>query len=193
MVNVLIVGLALSGSPLDLKAVQRNAEFAVALGFDTRAQILDDALLGATEAERPAITELVDEAFRKHFEKQKTWKGRTDCDRLSAAFAALNRARVIARENFGMTRTSSRGEMNSLLAKEPSRLGYVFITPEDLSTVFDDQGVTLIVGAAAPREDAHEAVVKTVISALQKQGLAAEWSGLTKVWVPLDWKKRRRP
>lgn len=51
----------------------------------------------------------------------------------------------------------------------------------------------LTLGSAAPDLDALQVVVKTIVGALQKEGLAPEYDGMTKVWVPLTWQKRRKP
>lgn len=191
MLSALATTLLLTAT--DFEFVRRLIELEVALGFSSRAEIIEVAMGSAEETTREEVTRLVDEALRQHQSKQKTWKRRTDSDRLSAAFDALNRQGIVAREHFSMTWTSGRGELREVLAKNPKLKGYVFYTPQDLQTVFEDKGVFLTLGSAAPDLDALQAVVKTIVLALQKEGLAPEYDGMTKVWVPLTWQKRRKP
>lgn len=119
MLSALATTLLLTAT--DLEALRRTIELDVALGFSSRAEILDAAMGSAEETERAEVTRLVDEALRQHQSKQKTWKRRTDSDRLSAAFDALNREGIVAREHFGMTWTSSRGELKRKTSRPSSR------------------------------------------------------------------------
>lgn len=177
----------------DVEALRRTIELDVSLGFMTRAELISAAMSGDSEEERSQVSALVDEALRRHQAKQRSWKGRTDSERLTAAFERLNRRGLVAREYFGMTRTSGTGELKELLAKKPALEGFVFYTPQDLETVFDDKGVFLTLGAAKPGADALTSVAGIVVKALQQEGLAPEWDGVTRVWVPLTWNKRRKP
>ncbi len=191
MLSVLATTLLLGAT--DLEPLRRGIELDVALGFSSRAEIIEAAMGNSDEKDRAEVTRLVDEALRQHQLKQKTWKRRTDSDRLSAAFEALSRQSIVARQHFGMTWTSGRGELKELLARNPKLKGYVFYTPQDLQTVFEDKGLYLTLGSAVPDLESLESVVKTIVDALQKEGLAPEWDGMTKVWVPLTWQKRRKP
>ncbi|MBL8919288.1 MAG: hypothetical protein JNJ54_10535 [Myxococcaceae bacterium] len=193
MVSLITAALITLGATTDFESIRKRVELDVALGFETRTELIRSAMSSAAESERGQVTAIVDDALGRHLAKQKTWKGRTDCDRLEAAFAALNRRGIIAREYFGMTSTSGRGAMKELLVTDKKLQGFVFYTPQDLENVFADEGVLLTLGAAAAGDDAHEAIALAVVGALKKEGLTPERAGLTTVWVPLKWQKRRKP
>lgn len=188
MVACCIGLLALAATP-DLTSLQRRIELDVTLGFETRQKILEGALSEVDSSLRTEVTALVDQAFRRHAAAQKQWKGRTDCDRLTAALTALSRKGIATREYFGMTTSSGHGELQEVLAKDRRLRGYVFYTPQDLETVLEDGGLWLTPGT---REGPpFDALVKEVSAALEKEGLAPEWNGVSKIWLPLKWKKRR--
>jgi hypothetical protein len=74
-------------------------------GFDSVHEIMEDAAHYALEKyERedlhPEILRLTAELIALHQAEQASWEGKTDCDRLDEAFAALNRQGIVARPDF---------------------------------------------------------------------------------------------
>src|SRR5262245_61330412 len=88
---------------------------AVREGFRDEVGILEDASdYAETEHGKPMRAEvkrLTKELLAAHRAEEATWKGPTDCDRLDAAFAALQRRGVVARQNFSCCSNCGHGEM----------------------------------------------------------------------------------
>jgi cytochrome P450 len=186
-----VATLALHSAPLDLDDVRQNVSREVSLGYGTKPSLVRSAMIGLDPADEPKVAAVVDEVLRQQLAKQRAWKGKTDNDRLTAAFAALEKKGVLAREYFSMTTTWGRGEMKELAATmTPRPLGYVFFTPQDLNDVFTDKGLFLTFGA--DQLEAWASIGAQVVKALEKEGLHPEWSGspTEKIWVPLVWRRR---
>src|SRR5690242_7887187 len=58
-----------------------------------------------------AFTPLIEAVVAEHLEEEKAWPAVTDCDRLDAAFAELEKAGIIARQNFSCCGTCGVGEI----------------------------------------------------------------------------------
>jgi hypothetical protein len=82
-----------------------HARRAVARGSFPCAAIVDDiveCLDGEAEPDdlRTLAWRLVGPAFAAHLDAQRNWPARTDSDRLTDAFRALDAAGIVAREDF---------------------------------------------------------------------------------------------
>lgn len=192
---VMLLSVLLSAGPaVDLVEVRETVTREVSRGYGTRASLLKLAMMGVDKADEPKVAAVIDEVVKAQLTKERSWKGKTDNDRLTAAFKALEKQGVLAREFFSMTTTSGRADMKELAATmKPRPSGYVFFTPQDLDNVFDDKGVFLTFGADSI--DDWAATGARVVAALEKEGLHPTWSGseLEKIWVPLTWRRRLTP
>ena len=92
----------------DLECLESNIrEFVdeqMAVGFLSPAEIVDSAIAiyqedGDLCVAVELVKELTDEALRKHVYEQAFWPDTTDCERLDAAFAELDQAGIVARQN----------------------------------------------------------------------------------------------
>jgi hypothetical protein len=140
---------------------------------------------------------LLREALAEQAEFQRSWPSRTDCDRLDAAFAALEADGVIARQNFSCCGTCGSGEIWDEIEEaqkegRPAR-GYAFFHMQDTESAVEGYGLCLNYGACEEGEAAAVAVGRDIVAALTAQGLQTDWDGshAKRIGVSLDWKKRR--
>ncbi|GAA2630188.1 DUF6891 domain-containing protein [Paractinoplanes durhamensis] len=130
--------------------------------------------------------ELVPAEFAAHLEAQATWPERTDSDRLTAAFRALDESRIVAREDFACCQncgvTAIRDEV---LAGSRAR-GYVFYHEQDAERAVLGGGLWLAFGPSAQ-------IGEEIVAALRAEGLHVEWDGSPqqRIDVRLRWARRR--
>ena len=131
-------------------------------------------------------------------DEEKTWPEVTDCDRLDAAFAELESAGILVRQDFTCCQTCGHGEIadeiETATADGQTVRGYAFFHHQDTEAVVDGQGLWLAYGACADGEDAAVAIAREVAAAIRAQGLVVNWDGTfhRRISVQMDWKKRRR-
>ena len=173
----------------------------IAAGFMDREQIIEgaadyvadqmDPVRARAEAERlwPALV-------TQHRAAQAEWPETTDCDRLDAAFAALEARGVIARQNFSCCGNCGSYEIGDEIgaaqdAGRPAH-GYAFYHMQDTDSAVEGGGVYLNYGACAEGEDAALAVGAEIVAELEAHGLRTDWNGDwgKRIGVTLDWKRR---
>jgi hypothetical protein len=136
-------------------------------------------------------------ALAHHRAAEQGWDEITDCDRLDAAFDALEAEGVIARQNFTCCGTCGASEIwdeveearnDGMIAQ-----GYAFFHMQDTEAAVEGHGLYLSYGACEEGEDAAIAIGHRIIAALEAEGLATEWDGSLgqRIGVALVWKKRR--
>ncbi|MDV3457727.1 hypothetical protein RZN05_12095 [Sphingomonas sp. HF-S4] len=140
---------------------------------------------------------LLRETLAEHAAREAEWPKVTDCDRLDAAFAALEADGVIARQNFTCCGTCGSTEIWDEIhtaqdAGLPAR-GYAFYHMQDTDSAVEGSGIYLGYGACEEGEEAALAIARDIIAELESQGLATHWDGSwsQRIGVTLDWKKRR--
>ena len=152
---------------------------------------LDEALV------RREAPRLLRAALAEHAADAARWPAITDCDRLDAAFDALEAEGVIARQNFTCCTTCGSAEIWDEMgeAREAGLPveGYTFYHMQDTEAAVDGHGVYLAYGATEEGEEAALAVARRVVARLEASGLAPDWDGDIgrRIAVPLDWKRRR--
>ncbi|WP_159941846.1 MULTISPECIES: hypothetical protein [unclassified Nocardiopsis] len=167
-------------------------------------QALADALDAGSDPDGPdvsaALTQLtdhVDRALADHVHRQRRWPPRTDGERLTRAFRALDEAGVIAREDFaccdGCARTALDGEL-AARNSNPSGLaarGYAFYHHQDAGHAAGGAPLTIRFGATHPLRRA--AVGEETAEALRAHGLTVDWDGDPErgLRVLMDWNRRR--
>lgn len=146
---------------------------------------------------RREAPQLLREVLAEHARAAATWPAVTDCDRLDAAFAALEADGVIARQNFTCCMTCGSTEIWDEIqvatdAGLPAR-GYAFYHSQDTDAAVEGRGVYLAYGACEEGEAPALAVGHQIVAALTAQGLSPEWNGSwdQRIALPLDWKRRR--
>jgi hypothetical protein len=174
----------------------------VAAGYETPQQILVSVsdYMG-DELDAPTITleagPMLQRALQAHALAEKTWPAVTDYDRLRAAFAALEDRGITARENFSCCGTCGSteiwDEMDDARNGGATVTGYAFFHMQDTERAADGDGLYLNYGAVEEGEAAALGGAATIVSELERHGLAVDWDGSwgKRIGVTLDWKRRR--
>lgn len=171
-------------------------------GFDTRDEIIENFTHylyehGHGEGASVLAIRLTDEALAEHQKRQSSWPDTTECDRLDAAFAELERRGIVARQNFSCCGTCGAteiwDEMRQVYAAGQPVKGYTFYHMQDTEAAVEGGGLYLNYGATEEGEAAAVAVAEEIVTVLNESGLAADWNGQlnTRICVSLDWKRRR--
>ncbi|MCI4591048.1 hypothetical protein MOK15_13220 [Sphingobium sp. BYY-5] len=136
-------------------------------------------------------------ALAEHRTAEQGWTEATDCDRLDAAFAALEEEGVIARQNFTCCGTCGASEIwdevEAVQKAGEAADGYAFFHMQDTESAVEGHGLYLNYGACAEGEEAAIAIGHRVVEQLEAHGLTTDWDGSwgQRIAVSLDWKKRR--
>lgn len=174
----------------------------VAAGYAPLAVIVDEAVDAFSDslpaaAVREAATSLADAALAEHLAEQATWPEATDCDRLDAAFAALEAAGIVARQHFtccgACGATQILDEMDRVAKDGRPVRGYTFFHIQDTEHAVDGDGLFLSYGAPDGNREAAVAIGHEVVAALREQGLEPEWNGRHshRIGLPIVWRRRR--
>lgn len=187
-------------SPIDdlRDQIRRN----VAEGFMDEDAILRNAADIFEEDMDPALVRreapgLLRQALAGQASAERSWPSQTDCDRLDAAFAALEADGVISRQNFSCCGTCGSAEIWEEIAEaQKSGLaarGYTFFHVQDTERAADGGGLYLNYGACEEGEEAAVKVGHDIVAELNAHGLQTHWDGSysKRIGVSLDWKKRR--
>ncbi|MEU6716511.1 hypothetical protein ABZ897_34025 [Nonomuraea sp. NPDC046802] len=187
--------------PLDLgddehEQLVRRLREVVAGGYATRARLAELAqdylARGGRRPLSPAQAwRLADRMWLERIEEQRTWQGRTDPERLTRAFAALERSGITARENFACCRSCGDAEIGA--AGRPHARGFVYFHEQCTDAAVRGGGLTLLFGAFDGPPDAAASIGRQVRAALEAAGLAVEWNGdpsRAMTVTPLDWRRR---
>ncbi|MFE3460457.1 DUF6891 domain-containing protein [Nocardiopsis aegyptia] len=163
-----------------------------------------DVLERGTDPEGPEVRAAldglathVDEAMDAHLQRQRRWRSRTDSERLTRAFRALDESGIIAREDHTCCDTCAADSLRqeALVHQEapggPSIRGYAFYHEQDTRSAVRDG--TLMVGFGATHEIRRAAVGEEIAETLRAHGLTVTWNGDpgTKLGVAVDWRRRR--
>ncbi|GAA1744480.1 DUF6891 domain-containing protein [Luedemannella helvata] len=175
----------------------------VMAGYLPTEAIVDEALarFGQNSSDhdrlRRAATSVAERAMVAHREAQQAWPTPTDCERLDAAFAALDNVGVVARQHYSCCGTCGADEIRAELqqahkAGRPAR-GYTFFHVQDTAHAMSGEGLYLSYGAHEPGSDAAVAIGHEVVAALRDQGLSPAWNGKVahRILLPLEWRRRR--
>ena len=194
----------MTAPPADLLAdMARTIRERVAAGFDPPEGIAAAAAELGYEYDLepddlgPTARRLTAAALLAHQHEQAAWPAVTDCDRLDAAFAALDAAGVVARQDFSCCGTCGHAEIGGVLAAARSAgravRGYTFYHLQNTESAVEGCGLHLAYGGVEPTDAAAEVIAAEVAFALAAHGLRPTWAGSAGqcVFVPLDWKRRR--
>ncbi|MFG1927149.1 DUF6891 domain-containing protein [Cryptosporangium sp. NPDC048952] len=168
----------------------------VGRGSRTFVEVVDDTVeyLG-DEAEpgelRPVAWSIASDEFAAALAAQATWPERTDNDRLTEAFRALDAAGIVARQDFACCQNCGLAEIGGTVPDPAAARGYVFYHQQDTDSAVAGEGVHLAYGlfGAPPTTE----IGTEVTTALTAAGLPVNWDGTTgqRIHVPLDWAIRR--
>ncbi|MEU8539117.1 hypothetical protein AB0C52_03805 [Streptomyces sp. NPDC048717] len=148
----------------------------------------DERPVSFAQAER-----LVDRLWRERVAEMAEWgEDLTDPERLTAAFAALDDAGIITRENYTCCRTCGIGEIGGEDGAEEAR-GYVFFHEQCTEGAAAGGALFLLYGGFDESGETTAAVGREVTEALRGQGLTVAWDGDPESAIQvtgLDWRKR---
>jgi hypothetical protein len=137
-------------------------------------------------------------AYERRAAEEQTWDTPTDCDRLDAAFADLERRGIVARQNFMDCAECGFDEIRAVVQQRVAAghnvRGYAFFVETDAEQAARGEGLGLSYGALDDSEKKWAAIGREVAAALNRQGLTATWSGDTNERIAIEnivWKKRR--
>jgi hypothetical protein len=177
----------------------------IAAGFRDRDGIVEGAIeMFGDEYDPAELADAVpaeyDVAFAAHRDAQRAWPPVTDCDRLDAAFDALNARGIVARHDWWCCQTCGHAAMpdacdNAATANPAVAVrGYAFYHNQDTESAAEGHGLMLAFGTHRA-EDAPEEVARTVVATLREHGLEVEWNGRveTRIAVRLVYQRRERP
>ena len=184
-----------------LDEIRRLIDRRVAGGFDGRGAILEDAKDYARDAklegQDDAITRHLDDALACHRREQESWTRPTDCDRLDAAFAALEAEGIVARQHFSCCSTCGHvdvgGEIRAASQQRPVD-GYVFYHVQNTESAAESGTLYLSYGATKKGDEPAVAVARRIVAAIERSGLKTEWNGRADTCVVvsgMDWKRWR--
>lgn len=158
------------------------------------ADAVDDEYPGSIAIE--GIEDALDRAAKQLEREQATWPAVTDCDRLTQVFAKLDRAGIVAAENFSCCNNCGHGEMVAEMEQE--RLsrpvhGYAFYHAQDTERAAQGDGLYVRYGADTEEEEANARVGHDIFQAFTESGFAPKWDGSSSeaIFVPITWRKRR--
>jgi hypothetical protein len=165
-------------------------------GFYTRAEVVE--MLGDIADEKSDVQRMqpfISSEFARKRKAEKTWPKVTDCDRLDAAFRALQRRGIIALQNAGMDISDGVSDVSEELARTDKRKvrGYCFYHFQDVERAVAGDGLSLAFGDLENDRAEKVRVGQLVVDVMRAQGFAVEWNGDPDVRILLpkfDWKRR---
>lgn len=168
----------------------------VALGDETYDEIVESAVnymdgeADAAEIEALASS-LTAFALSKHMAAQTMWPSTTDCDRLAAAFAELNDADIVARENFACCHKCGLAEIGGEVRDPAAVRGYAFYHQQDAENAVELGSFHIAYGVFGRPPTA--AIGIEVAEVLRRHGLDVYWDGSIsqRIMVRLNWQRRR--
>jgi len=144
------------------------------------------------------VSAAIDAELSKWEAEQPTWPAVTDCDRLDAAFAAINARGVISLQNAGYTQSDGYDDFLDAYDQHPNQssvLGYCFYHEQDMERAVLGGGLYFAFGPVDAREEATKGleVGKIIREELERVGLQVDWDGTfaNRMSVPrLLWQRR---
>ncbi|AZM48286.1 hypothetical protein DMB38_23095 [Streptomyces sp. WAC 06738] len=187
--------------PLDLgeeerQELERRVREVLAAGYATRAELAECAEEFLVTGDRrpvsaPQARALADRLWLERVAEQSGWRGETDPERLTRAFAALREAGITAREHFACCRSCGNAEIGG--AGEPDARGFVYSSHQSSESAAADGGLTLYYGGFDGSSGTTTAIGHEVVAALGDAGLRTEWDGdpgRSIAVTGLDWRRR---
>jgi len=171
----------------------------VAAGYASFGAIVDEAVevfagtLPDQQALRTAAAAVTEQAIAAHLRDQAEWPQTTDCDRLDAAFAELDRLGILARQHYSCCGTCGSNDIRLEMGELTAARGFTFFHIQDTEHAVGGEALYLSYGAVtADRSDAV-AIGQEVVATLNRHGLRPSWDGrhVNRIGLPLTWQRRR--
>ncbi|WP_426403434.1 DUF6891 domain-containing protein [Streptomyces sp. R-07] len=167
------------------------------IGYGDRAQltrVAQEEVFSPAEhlVSREQVEALVDRLWLERVEEMAGWEGVTDPERVTAAFAELDAAGIVARENFTCCRSCGTAEIGAEDGADGAR-GFVFFPTQCTEGAAAGGPLHLLYGGFDDSAGATAAVGEEVAAALRGQGLSVRWDGdpgQAILVTGLDWRRR---
>lgn len=145
-------------------------------------EIVCEEMYEPGELEPSEVSAAIDAELLKWQAEKTAWPEVTDCDRLDAAFAALEGRGVIALHNAGITQSDGHDDFREAYARHPNRtsiVGYCFYHGQDVERAVRGGGLYFAFGPVDPNEEQKEGEkVGTIVrEELERTGLQVDWDG----------------
>ena len=156
-----------------------------------------DGYTGGVDLNRLAA-QILPDILAEQAKRKESWPEITDCDRLDAAFAALDEAGILCRHHFMCCRGCGFHAIREMIDTERNRgrdiRGFAFYHRQRAEAAACGGALYLYHGSMADGEADLE-VAQEVVDRLRGQGLDIDWPQDAEVTikVKLDWKRRRPP
>lgn len=135
--------------------------------------------------------------IHRHLAEQSGWPEVTESDRLTTAFRDLDRAGIVARENFTCCQSCGTSEIGAEAIAGESPRGYVFYHHQDAEVAAGGGGIYLAYGilhdgTAMPDPADTAAIGAQIVEVLRRHELSVEWNGEAgkRIFVPITWQRR---
>lgn len=147
------------------------------------------------EVDEDRMCAAVEEEFEKKRAAEASWPLETDCDRLDAAFAALDCEGILALQNAGYTMSDGHEDAAEALSTAPpdKYFGYCFFHGQDLERAVAGDGLCIAFDHVRGDVPEKADVGQKVKQALEHVGFRVEWNGSasSRLNIPgIDWKRR---
>ena len=182
-------------------ALHRIINYQLSSGFGPLDGIVDITLDAMAENHhikdlRPHAERILAAAINARRAVEKQWPPITDCDRLDSAFAKLEEAGIVSRQNFSCCGMCGVTEICRAIVRERKQgrefRGYTFYHVQDTESAMEGDGLHLNYGSVMRGEKAALSIGYEVAAAIHAEGLKVEWDGTwgRRIGVQLDWKRR---
>jgi hypothetical protein len=172
-------------------------------GFESVHEIVEDAHNWAYEKyDRndllPRVKRLTAEVLAAHQVGQAEWGPTTDCDRLDAAFTALNAAGIVAKQHFSCCNNCGFVEIwDEVEETEKQRPveGYVFYHLQATERAIKTGQLLMAYGSVEDDPEEFQRVGNKIVTELSRVGLSASWGGTACHPIVVEgivWRRRRQ-
>jgi hypothetical protein len=172
-------------------------------GFESVHEIVEDAQERAYEKYHqndllPEIKRLTAEVLAEHQAGRAEWGPTTDCDRLDAAFTALNAKGIVAKQHFSCCNNCGFAEIWEEVEKAEQQQpveGYVFYHLQATERAIKTGQLLMAYGSVEDDPEALERVGSKIVAALRRVGLNASWGGTAGHPILVEgivWRRRRQ-
>lgn len=194
-----------------IQDLRDQARHAVRGGYEQPREIIDslvelvefdsetEELVAGDRARAVAeVSTIVAQENSKYLAEAASWPPETDCDRITAVFADLERRGIVARENVGYTQGDLGVELSAIVAElvkaGKSVRGWVGFHGQDVEGAVDGRG--LFLGFAPVDRKNNKAWVELgteIVQAFGRAGFDVSWNGKAneRPHLAVDWKRRR--
>lgn len=156
-------------------------------------EVIDDIL--EDDAHEKFLRAAVAPEFDKKREAEREWPEVTDCDRLDAAFEALEKRQILCLHNAGYTMSDGHEDAFEALSSQSGRgyIGYCFYHGQDLERAVDGGGLMIAFDHVDGDVAGKLGIGIALKEELERVGFKLDWDGTEdkRINIPnIDWKRR---